>query len=142
MQSLGDAFLTARGHADAGRDKQDGPAEEFTRGATWVLDILVPAVDRGKDELQPHGVSVHLDLNLDRRSTNHAHADFWFSETGGFQGPKYSINVLGGSEIRLYKAGEPTRTLGSTDRCGGEEIRSLLWDAASEFGRLVPQHAR
>ena len=75
----------------------------------WVRNFLVSAVEQGNSELQEHHIAIRLDLNLDRRSTNHAHADFWFIESGGQEGPKYSINVRGGREVWLYKAGAPGR---------------------------------
>src|SRR6266446_7477806 len=93
-------------------------------GAAWSGHLLVPAVEQGNSELQEHHIAIRLDLNLDRRSTNHAHADFWFIETGGQEGPKYSINVRGGREVWLYKAGAPG--LGTTDDCGDDQLRELL----------------
>ena len=74
------------------------------------------------------------------RSTNHAHADFWMSETGEGHcaaGPKYSINVIDGQSVRLYKPGEPGRDLGDVAQCGPEAIGELLREAAEEFGRLI-----
>jgi hypothetical protein len=84
----------------------------------WVRNFLVPAIEQGNSELQQHRVAIRLELNLDSRSTNHAHADFWFVETEGQEGPKYSINVLGGREVWLYKAGAPGGVLGTTDNWG------------------------
>jgi hypothetical protein len=112
----------------------------FQAGAEWVRRILVPAIDRGNTDLQPVHVAIQLDLNLDPRSTNHAHADFWLTETGEGQravGPKYSINVLGGQNVWLYKPDAPGRDLGTVDRCGPDEIQTLLEDAAEEFGRMA-----
>jgi hypothetical protein len=83
---------------------------------------------------------LQLDLNLDPRSTNHAHADFWLSELGEGQravGPKYSVNVLGGKNVWLYKPGAPGRDLGTLDRCGPDAIQTLLQDAAQEFGGMA-----
>jgi hypothetical protein len=92
------------------------------------------------EELQQHKVNFRLDLNLDPRSTNHAHADFWLCEVEShagqlFQGPKYSINVLDGRDVWLYKPGAPGRVLGTIDDCG-EGLREALRDAAEEGGRL------
>jgi hypothetical protein len=141
MQGLGEAFLKARRHAQAWAGSQATAAEEFARGVTWVRNVLVPAVERGNAELQQHDVFIRLDLNLDSRSTNHAHADFWFVEAAGLEGPKYSINVLGGREVWLYKAGASGRVLGTTDSCGDDELCTLLCDAAKEFGGLSPRDA-
>jgi hypothetical protein len=82
-------------------------------------------------ELQP----VHIAFQLD-----HAHADFWLSERGEGQravGPKYSVNVLGGQNVWLYKPGAPGLDLGIFDRCGPDAIQRLLQDAAEEFGRIA-----
>ena len=115
-------------------------ASTFQNGAEWVRRILIPVIERGNPDLEPEHVAFQLDLNLDPRSTNHAHADFWLSETGEGQravGPKHSINILGGQSVWLYKAGGPGRELGTIDRCGPAEIQILLQNAAEEFGRLV-----
>src|ERR1700754_178183 len=91
-------------------DAPDHPAASFRDGAEWVRRVLVPTIDQSNAELQPVDVAFQLDLNLDPRSTNHAHADFWLSELGEGQravGPKYSINVLGGKNVWLYKPGVP-----------------------------------
>jgi hypothetical protein len=100
----------------------------------------VPAIDRANAELQPVHIAFQLDFNLDLRSTNHAHADFWLSERGEGQravGPKYSVNVLGGQNVWLYKPGAPGLDLGIFDRCGPDAIQRLLQDAAEEFGRIA-----
>ena len=52
-------------------------------------------------------------------------------------GPKYSVNVLGGQNVWLYKPGAPGRDLGTLDRCGPDAIQTLLQDAAVEFGRMA-----
>lgn len=112
----------------------------FRDGAEWVRQVLVPAIEQGNAELHGVDVAFQLDLNLDPRSTNHAHADFWLSELGEGQravGPKYSINVLGGQNVWLYKPGAPGRDLGTADRCGPDAIHTLLQDAAEEFGRMA-----
>jgi hypothetical protein len=139
MQTIAEAFLSARGNAELRPEKYDTGAQEFGRGVEWVRNILVPAMEQGNSELQQHRVAIRLDLNLDSRSTNHAHADFWFIETGGQEGPKYSINVLGGREVWLYKAGAPGRVLGTTDNWGDDQLRELLCGAAKEFGALMPR---
>jgi hypothetical protein len=137
MQTIGEAFLSARGDAEPRPEKYDTGEQEFGRGVEWVRNFLVPAVEEGNSELQQHHIAIRLNLNLDRCSTNHAHADFWFIETGGQEGPKYSINVLGGREVWLYKAGAPGRVLGTIDNLGHDELRKLICGAAKEFGGLT-----
>ena len=72
MQTIGEAFLSARGDAKLRPEKYDTGAKEFGRGVEWVRNLLVPAVEQGNSELQEHHIAIRLDLNLDRRSTNHA----------------------------------------------------------------------
>ena len=110
-------------------------------GAAWsgFATFWFQRWNRAIASFQEHHIAIRLDLNLDRRSTNHAHADFWFIETGGQEGPKYSINVRGGREVWLYKAGAPGRVLGTTDDCGDDQLRELLCCAAKEFGALTPR---
>ena len=110
MAALRDAFMNGRERAGARSKTADGPQAEhpastFGDGAEWVRRVLVPAIDRGNAELQPLHIAFQLDLNLDPRSTNHAHADFWLSERGEGQravGSKYSVNVLRGQNVWLY----------------------------------------
>ena len=128
----------ARNHPKT--EDADTSAHAFQDGAEWVRQVLVPAITEGNAELQPEHVAFQLDLKLDPRSTNHAHADFWLTEIKeGHRavGPKYSINVLGGQDVWLYKPGAPGRELGSIDRCGSAEIQTLLLEAAEEFGRAI-----
>ena len=146
MPALRDAFMNGREWAGERRKATGGPeaaqpsAPTFQTGAEWVRRVLVPAIERANTELQPVDVAFNLDLNLDSRSTNHAHADFWLSELGDGQravGPKYSMNVLDGQNVWLYKPGVPGRDLGNVDRYGPEEIELLLQDAAEEFGMMA-----
>jgi hypothetical protein len=121
-------------------DDPDALARAFQDGAEWVRQVLIPAITEGNAELQPEQVAFQLDLNLDPRSTNHAHADFWLSEIKEGQraaGPRYSINVLGGRNVWLYKPGAPGRELGIIDQCGPAEIQTLLLEAVEEFGRAI-----
>ena len=144
MQTIGEAFLKARDRAAGAREQQsDQPeSDEFARGVDWVRSVLVPAVQRGNRELQPHDVAIRLDLNLDPRCTNHAHADFWLAplcvRAGAATGPRYSINVIGGRDVWLYKPGAPGRVLGTTESCGPEQIHALFCDAAAELGAMIP----
>ena len=145
MPALRDAFMNGRERAGERSKTADGPQAEhptstFGDGAEWVRRVLVPAIDRANAELQPVHIAFQLDLNLDSRSTNHAHADFWLSELGEGQravGPKYSVNVLGGQNVWLYRPGAPGRNLGTLDRCGPDAIQTLLQDVAEEFGRMA-----
>lgn len=146
VPALRDAFMNGREWAGERRKAAGGPeadhpsAPTFQAGAEWVRRVLVPAIERANTELQPVDVAFRLDRNLDPRSTNHAHADFWLSELGEGQravGPKYSINVLGGQNVWLYKPGVPGQDLGNVDRYGLDEIEMLLQDAAEEFGMMA-----
>ena len=99
--------------------------------------MLMPGIQQAAAALETHGVTIRLDTNLDRQSTNHAHADFWLAtKDDSIQGPKYSINVLG-DVIMLYKAGASGRNLGAIDKIGAVELDALLASAAEEFGQLV-----
>jgi hypothetical protein len=107
------------------------------RGVQWIETVLVPCIRRAASSLEPHGATVRLDTNLDSRSTNHAHADFWLATNDGTtHGPKYSVNVIG-EEIKLYKTGAPGRSLGKTGAWGPAEVDTLLTSAAEEFGTLL-----
>jgi hypothetical protein len=144
-ERIGEAFLKAR---QAGLDRQGGQpagepaADAFDRGVGWVQDVLLPAIRAANQDLAAHQVRFAVDVNLDRRSTNHAHADFWMTRTGDAAdqapiGPRYSINVIGGSEIQLYKQGISGTQLGTIDHYRGPETDKLLLEAAEEYGRLL-----
>ncbi len=138
MSDISDAFLAGRNQAGGTREDQ-AKADTFQLGADWVEKVLKPAVEQADAELRPHGVGVRLDMNLDRRSTNHAHADFWLLQTQtasgqSYDGPKHSINVVG-RDIMLYKPGVEGRSLGTTDAVGGNELHDLLRQAAAEYGK-------
>jgi len=145
VPALRDAFTTGRGHfGTAPRAREDqsakGPGSSFKNGAEWVSNILIPAIEQRNAELQPENVAFQLDLNLDPRSTNHAHADFWLAEMGEgqrAQGPRYSINVIGGQTVWLYKPGVPGHVLGTLEQCGLDAIGELLRRAAEEFGKQL-----
>jgi hypothetical protein len=139
MSDISDAFLAGRKRAGETRPGQNKP-DAFRLGADWVESVLKPAVEEADAALRPHGVGVRLDLNLDQRSTNHPHADFWLVQTQtasgqSYDGPKYSINVVG-RDIMLYKTGAEGRSLGTTDAVGANDARSLLRQAAEEYGAL------
>lgn len=139
MSDISDSFLAGRRRTEATRPEQ-AKSDAFQVGVDWVERILKPAVAEADEALRPHGVGVRLDLNLDRSSTNHAHADFWLAQTGtasgqSYDGPRYSINVVG-RDVMLYKTGAQGRSLGATDAVGANEVRALLREAAEEYGAL------
>lgn len=139
MSDISDAFLAGRKRTAEAPTKREAP-DQFQIGVDWVETMLKPAIEQADAALRPHGVGVRLDLNLDRRSTNHAHADFWLLQTQtasgqSYDGPKYSINVVG-RDIMLYKAGAEGRSLGTTDAVGTAEVRDLLRQAAEEYGAM------
>src|ERR1700720_4313902 len=132
-----DALLSGQRRAQQAGRKSHSRPDTFGRGAAWVETMLVPSIHQAASALEVHGVTIRLDTNLDRKSTNHAHADFWLAtKDNSTQGPKYSINVLG-DVIMLYKAGASGRTLGAIDKIGAAELDALLASAAEEFGQLV-----
>ena len=93
----------------------------------------------GRCCLETHGVTIRLDTNLDRQSTNHAHADFWLAtKDNSIQGPKHSINVLS-DVIMLYRPGASGRSLGAIDTFGPAELNALLAFAAEEFGQMMQE---
>jgi hypothetical protein len=150
VPALRDAFTRGRGHfrmdPKPRADEAAGhPASAFRNGTEWVRNVLVAAIERGNAELQPENVAFRFDLNLDSRSTNHAHADLWLTEMGEGEcavGPKYSINVIGGRTVRLYRPGVPGHILGTLEECGPETIQQLLGKAAEEFGKQLGTTAR
>jgi hypothetical protein len=132
-----DALLSGQRSAQQAGRKNISKPDAFACGAAWVETMLIPNIRQAASALEAHGVTIRLDTNLDRRSTNHAHADFWLAtKDNSTQGPKYSINVLG-DVIMLYKAGASGRSLGAVDKIGAAELDALLASAAEEFGQLV-----
>ena len=133
-----DALLRGQKSAQQAGRKNISKPDAFACGAAWVETMLIPSIRLAASALlEAHGVTIRLDTNLDRRSTNHAHADFWLAtKDNSTQGPKYSINVLG-DVIMLYKAGASGRSLGAIDKIGAAELDALLASAAEEFGQLV-----
>ena len=134
-----DALLSGqRRGQQAGRKSHSSP-DTFGRGAAWVETMLVPSIHQAASVLEAHGVTIRLDTNLDRKSTNHAHADFWLAtKDNSLQGPKHSINVLS-DVIMLYKAGASGRRLGAIDTFGPAELNALLASAAEEFGQMMQE---
>ena len=123
MAALRDAFMNGRERARARSKTADGPPAEhpastFGDGAEWIRQVLVPAIDRGNAELQPLHIAFQLDLNLDPRSTNHAHADFWLSELGEGQRAV-------GPNTRSTSSGEKMSGCTSPVRRGGISARSI-----------------
>jgi hypothetical protein len=129
-----DALLSGQ----RGRKSHSRP-DTFGRGAAWVETMLVPSIHQAASVLEAHGVTIRLDTNLDRKSTNHAHADFWLAtKDNSLQGPKHSVNVLS-DVIMLYKAGASGRRLGAIDTFGPAELDALLASAAEEFGQMMEE---
>jgi len=141
VPALRDAFIDGRSRSGAAGDGQPAKhAVSFQSGADWVSRILIPGIEQANAELQAEGVAFLLDLNLDPRSTNHAHADFWLAELcegQRAQDPRYSINVIGRQAVWLYKPGVPGGSLGTLQECGSEAIAELLRKAAQEFGKQL-----
>jgi hypothetical protein len=141
MSDIAHAFFAGRDRAEKSLNKDEQQADHFQQGAAWVEAVLVPAVKQANEEMQGSGAALRLDLNLDHRSTNHPHCDFWFVQTDSpsgqsYDGPKYSINVMGQGDIWLYKSGAPGHALGTISAVGATEIRALLREAAKEYGAL------
>jgi hypothetical protein len=132
-----DALLSGQRSARQAGGKNISKPDAFASGAAWVETMLIPSIRQAASALEAYGVTIRLDTNLDRRSTNHAHADFWLATKGNStQGPKYSINVRG-DVIMLYKTGASGRSLGVIDKIREAELDALLASAAEEFGQLV-----
>jgi hypothetical protein len=58
-------------------------------------------------------------------------------KASGRKGPRYSINVIGGQTVWLYKPGVPGHVLGTLEQCGPDAIGKLLRRAAEEFGKQL-----
>lgn len=140
MSDISDAFMAGRRRAGGARRFDQNKPDDFQIGVDWIRHVLEPMVWQADEVLQPYGVGVRFDVNLDRSSTNHAHADVWLVQTQtqsgqSYDGPKYSFNVVG-SDIMLYKPGADGRSLGKTDAVGTDQVRDLLRQAAEEYGAL------
>jgi hypothetical protein len=144
MSALREAFRSGCGpretpSIDTQADKGTPGEGTFEVGAAWVGKVLSPEVDRANFELEPEKVALRLDVNLDPRSTNHAHADLWFCELGeGHRrtGAKYSLNVVN-RKVWLYKTGAPgmraRRHRGLRIRCNRSPYAGgckRIWDAS------------
>jgi hypothetical protein len=141
MSDIAHAFFAGRDRAEKSLNKDEQHADRFQQGAAWVETVLVPAVKQANEEMHGSGAALRLDLNLDHRSTNHPHCDFWFVQTDSpsgqsYDGPKYSINVTEDCAVQLYKTGAPGRSLGMISTVGPNELRALLREAAQEYGTL------
>lgn len=139
MSGIGDAFVSGRRRAGSEPGAQDR-SDLFQLGVTWVETVFTPCVKQADQELREHGVGVRHDVNLNRSSTNHPHADFWLVQTAtasgqSYDGPKYSFNVID-RDIMLYKPGASGRSLGSVDSFGAEQMNALLREAAEEYGTM------
>jgi hypothetical protein len=140
VSAVRDAFTRGWSHSRGPASPRAGPASAFQNGAAWVAQVLVPAIEQANAELEPEHVAFRLDLNLDPQSTNHAHADFWLAELDdGRRAPglRYSINVIDGQSVWLYKPGEPGRALGTVGECDADLVGDLLRGAAEEFGEQI-----
>jgi hypothetical protein len=117
----------------------------FEAGASWVREILLESIGRANFDLRSEGVEFKVDVNLEPQSTNHAHADFWlasFGEGCSATGPKYSINVIEGQIVWLYKAGAEGRALGTISEFGPDRTETLLREAVEEFGEVSGSSCR
>jgi len=142
MSAIADAFLSGRRRAGSEPGAQDR-SDPFQLGVAWVETVFVPTVEQADKDLRQFGVGVRHDLNLNRGSTNHPHADFWFVQTAAksgqsYDGPKYSFNVID-RDIMVYKPGASGRSLGSVDGFGPDQLNELLREAAEEYGEKFRQ---
>lgn len=142
MSGISEAFVSGRRRAGSEPGVQD-KSDTFRLGVGWIETVFIPAVKQADQELRDHGIGVRHDLNLNRSSTNHPHADLWFLQIGtasgqSYDGPKYSFNVID-RDIMLYKPGVPGRSLGSIDSFGAEQMNTLLREAAEEYGTMFRQ---
>ena len=115
-------------------------ASAFEAGAIWVKEILLESIGSANSDLSSEGVEFKVDVNLEPQSTNHAHADFWlasFGEGCSATGPKYSINVIEGQIVWLYKAGAEGRALGTVSEFGPDKTEAVLREAVEEFGQVL-----
>ena len=125
MSDMVHTFQQKHNRTDKTPKKDEQGNGAFQRGVEWIETVLVPAVKWADGEMSGSGAALRLDLNLDRRSTNHPHCDFWFVQTGcpsgqSYNRAKYLINVTADCEVRLYRSGAPGCVLRS-DRCGWTE---------------------
>ncbi|EJW11160.1 hypothetical protein A33M_3421 [Rhodovulum sp. PH10] len=137
MGQILDAFLAGR--QQAAPTGAAAPAESgFDRGVRWAREVLLPAIERADAELVPSRIRFVVDTNLDPRSTNHAHVDFWLAplEHDGTtpQGQRHSINVRDG-EVWLYRQGADGENLGRVDAVDAARCEKMLARAAQDYGR-------
>lgn len=142
MSGIADAFQSGRRRAGSEPGAHDR-SDPFQLGVTWVETVFVPTVEQADQDLRQYGVGIRHDLNLDRNSTNHAHADFWFVQIATksgqtYDGPRYSFNVID-RDIMVYKPGASGRSIGSVDKFGPEQLNELLREAAEEYGEKFHQ---
>ncbi|MTW16953.1 hypothetical protein GJ689_12130 [Rhodoplanes serenus] len=141
MGRIGDAFRAERRDTAAAPPAGGAGTAPFDRGAAWVRDVLLPALAQADAELAGDGVAVRFDSNLDPRSTNHAHVDFWLAprdDHGGVpHGPRHSINVREGRDVWLFRPGEPGRVLGPIEAVDAAACEEMLANAAAEYARLL-----
>ena len=83
-------------------------------------------------------VGFRIDVNLDPRSTNHAHADFWLSETGeGHRADRAQVfdQHIGASAYTSKASRDVISAM--LGNAGSEAIAELQREATKESGRLI-----
>jgi hypothetical protein len=116
-----------RGSERARNRSNTDDSHAFQEGADWVRQVLIPAITEGNAELEPEHVAFQLDLNMDPRSTNHAHADFWLSEVKEGQravGPEVAVAAVVGPEVGPVRGVGPGRERVSRIHISGRPIRA------------------
>jgi hypothetical protein len=141
MGRIQDAFLAGRN--DQGQAQAARAVSGFEAGAEWARKVLLPAIEQANAELAGERVKFRVDTNLDPRSTNHAHVDFWLvplgdEPAGGApHGIRHSINVREGRDVWLFRQGESGEMLGSIDKVDAGACETMLARAAGEYGKVA-----
>ncbi|RAI40817.1 hypothetical protein [Rhodoplanes roseus] len=142
MSRVQDAFLAGREASSQGRAAGVAAVSAFDRGVAWARDVLLPALERANADLGVHGVQFRVDTNLDPRSTNHAHVDFWIAPTaeqsgGSPHGLRHSINVRDGGDVWLYRHGDSGEKLGTVETMDADACETMLARAAGDYARTT-----
>lgn len=141
MGRIQDAFLAGR--SEQGQGRTTPAVSGFEAGAEWARTVLLPAIEQANAELAGERVQFRVDTNLDPRSTNHAHVDFWMvplgdEPAGGApHGLRHSINVREGRDVWLFRHGESGENLGTIDSVGVAQCEAMLARAAGEYGKVA-----